>query len=114
MGNAGLIATTKATTKSTNVEFGPFRIISCRSCGCFSSDPKLGVFAPWREKNPNPPICEISQPEQIHDFLLVEADHRLAVDDGHRRALKTLVEQLLERRLVGADIFFDERDALLR
>jgi hypothetical protein len=52
--------------------------------------------------------------EQFHDLQLIEAHHRLPVDDRHRRALKSLIDQLLHRRFIGANIFFDELNALLR
>jgi hypothetical protein len=45
---------------------------------------------------------------------LVETDYGLSVDDGYRRALKALIEQLFERGLIGANIFFHELNALLR
>ena len=54
------------------------------------------------------------QSEQLHDLQLIEADHRLAVDNRHRCALKPLIDQFLHRRFIGADIFLDERNALLR
>ncbi len=52
--------------------------------------------------------------QQLHDFGLVEADHRLAVDDRYRRALKAEIDQFFQRRLIGADVFFHELNALLR
>ena len=55
-----------------------------------------------------------SQTEQLDQFLLVEPHHRLAVDDRHRRALKTLIDQFFQRRLVGADVLFNELHAPLR
>jgi len=45
---------------------------------------------------------------------LIEADHRLTINDRHRRALKALIEQFLQSGLVGAHIFFDKIDAFLR
>jgi len=54
------------------------------------------------------------QSKQLHDLQLIEAHHRLAVDDRHRCALETQIEQLLQRRFVGANIFFDKLHALLR
>lgn len=56
----------------------------------------------------------ISQSQELDDLVLVEAYHRLAVDDGYRSRLEAEIEQLFQCRLVGADIFFDESDALLR
>ena len=56
----------------------------------------------------------ISQSQELDDLVLVEAHHRFAVDDGYRRRLEAEIEQLLQCRLVGAAIFFDESDALLR
>ncbi len=55
-----------------------------------------------------------SQAKQLADFRLVESDHRLTVNDRHRRALKPLVEQFLQRRFIGADIFLYELDPFLR
>ena len=56
----------------------------------------------------------ILQTEQLHDLDLVETDNRLAIDDRYRRALKPLIDQLFHRHLIGADIFLDELNALLR
>lgn len=53
-------------------------------------------------------------PQQLHDFILVKADNRLSVDDGHRRALKAKIDQFFQCRLVGAHVFLDELNALLR
>ena len=52
--------------------------------------------------------------EQLHELELIKADHRLTVYNRHRRALKTLIDQFFHRILIGADIFLDELDALLR
>jgi hypothetical protein len=52
--------------------------------------------------------------QQVRDFGLIEADHRLAVDDCYGRALKAEIDQLFQRRLVRADVFFHELNALLR
>jgi hypothetical protein len=46
--------------------------------------------------------------------LLIEADHCRAVNNRDRGALKTLIEQFLQRGFVGADILLDELDAFLR
>ncbi len=54
------------------------------------------------------------QPEQFDKLRLIEADHGLPVDNRYRRALKTLIEQLFQRRFVGANIFLHELNALLR
>jgi len=54
------------------------------------------------------------QAEQFDELGLVETDYGLSVDDGYRRALKALIEQLFERGLIGANIFFHELDAFLR
>jgi hypothetical protein len=32
------------------------------------------------------------QSEELDDFQLIEPDHRLSIDDRHRRALKSLVD----------------------
>ena len=54
------------------------------------------------------------QAEQFSKLRLIEPDYGLPVDDRYRRALKTLIEQLFQRRLVGANIFLHELNALLR
>ena len=54
------------------------------------------------------------QAEQFSKLRLIEADYGLPVDDRYRRALKTLIKQLFQRRLVGANIFLHELNALLR
>ena len=52
--------------------------------------------------------------QQLDELVLIESDHRLTVDQSHRRALKPGVEQFFERGLIRADIFFNENNALLR
>ncbi len=47
-------------------------------------------------------------------FSLIETDHRLAVNNRDRRALKALIEQFLQSRFIRADIFLDKLNALLR
>ena len=54
------------------------------------------------------------QAEQFDKPRLIETDYRLPVDNRYRRALKTLIEQFFQRRLVGANIFLHELNALLR
>ena len=54
------------------------------------------------------------QAEQFDELRLIEADHGLPVDDRYRRALKTLIEQLFQRRLVGANVFLHELNTFLR
>jgi hypothetical protein len=36
---------------------------------------------------------------------LIESDHRFAVGDRQRCALITQIDQLFQRRLIGADVF---------
>jgi hypothetical protein len=45
---------------------------------------------------------------------LIEADYGFAIDEGHGCALKTGVEQFFQGGFIGADIFLDELNALLR
>jgi UDP-glucose 4-epimerase len=52
--------------------------------------------------------------QQLDEFSLVEADHRLAVNNCDRRALKTEIDQFFQGRLICANVFFDELNALLR
>jgi hypothetical protein len=58
-----------------------------------------------------PPLL---QPQKLLDFTLIETDHRLAVDDRHRRALITHFDQLFQGLLIGADVLIDKFNALLR
>ena len=64
----------------------------------------------WIEQNEG----KAFNPTRDSADVLVETDDGLSVDDGYRRALKALIEQLFERGLIGANIFFHELDALLR
>jgi hypothetical protein len=57
---------------------------------------------------------QILESQQLDQLVLIEADNRFAIDKGHWRALKSCVEQFLQRSLIGTDIFLDELDALLR
>ena len=56
----------------------------------------------------------ILKPQQFNQLILVEADHRFAVDQRHGRALKTGIDQFLPRSRVSANILFDKLNALLR
>jgi hypothetical protein len=48
------------------------------------------------------------------DFILIESDHRLSVDNRHRRALITHIDQFFQGLLIGADVLIDKFNALLR
>ena len=52
--------------------------------------------------------------QQLDNFSLVKTDHRLAVNDCDRRALKALIEQFLQSRFIRAHVFLDKLNALLR
>ena len=45
---------------------------------------------------------------------MIEADHRLAVNEGHRCGPEAKLDELLERSLICPDVFDDKRDAVLR
>jgi len=53
-------------------------------------------------------------PEKLRYFQLIESDDRLAVDNRHSRTLKTSIDQLFHRGLIGRYFFFDKLNALLR
>ena len=55
-----------------------------------------------------------SYSEQSANPLLIESHDRLAIDDGHRSALITHVEQLFQCRRVGAYVLVNEIDSVLR
>jgi hypothetical protein len=52
--------------------------------------------------------------QQLDNFSLVEADHRLPVNNCYRRALKAEIDQFFQRRLVCANVFLHELNTLLR
>jgi hypothetical protein len=54
------------------------------------------------------------QSEKFHNLQLIEAHHRLPVNKRHWGALKPLIDQLFHRRFIGADIFLDKLNTLLR
>ena len=60
------------------------------------------------------PNALILQPQQLDELVLIETDHRLAVDQSHRRALETRVKQFLQRGFVRPNVFLDKLNALLR
>jgi hypothetical protein len=57
---------------------------------------------------------QILQSQELDQLVLIEADYGFAIDEGHGRALKAGVEQFFQRGFIGADVFLDELDALLR
>lgn len=59
------------------------------------------------------PLGEL-KPQQLQYLGLIETNHRLTVDNRHGGALKSRVEQLLERGLVGANVLLYKVNALLR
>jgi hypothetical protein len=59
-------------------------------------------------------LPNILNSQQLHNFSLIEADHRLALNDRYRRALKAEIDQFFQRRLVRADVILYELNALLR
>jgi hypothetical protein len=56
----------------------------------------------------------VINPDELHYFYLIKPNYRFTIDNRHRRALIAQVDQLFQRSLVGAHIFFHELDALLR
>jgi len=48
------------------------------------------------------------------DFTLIEPDHSFAVDNRHRRALKSHIQQLFQSRTVGTHVLVSKFDSLLR
>jgi hypothetical protein len=48
------------------------------------------------------------------DFTLIEPDHSFAVDNRHRRALKSHIQQLFQSRTVGTHVLVNKFDSLLR
>ena len=58
--------------------------------------------------------CPLANPKEALDLAPVKADDDLAVDNRHRGRPHPELQQLLERLRILADIFRDERDAILR
>ncbi len=52
--------------------------------------------------------------DEFHYLYLIKPNYRFPIDNCHGRALIAHVDQLFQCRLIGAHIFFDELDALLR
>ena len=52
--------------------------------------------------------------DELHYFDLIKTDYRFPIDDRHGRALIAHVDQLFQCRLIGAHIFLDKLDSLLR
>ena len=48
------------------------------------------------------------------DFTLIEPDHSFAVDNSHRCALKSHIQQLFQSRPVGAHVLVNKLDSFLR
>jgi hypothetical protein len=52
--------------------------------------------------------------QKLLDFLPIETDDRCAIDEGHRRALITHVEQFFQRCPVGTHVLVNKINSLLR
>jgi hypothetical protein len=59
-------------------------------------------------------VLLVPLPKALLDFLLIESNNRLAVDDGHRCTLVTHVQQLLQCRPISAHVLVNKFDSLLR
>ena len=56
----------------------------------------------------------LGEPQDSFQLVRIESDDGLAVDDGHRGRPEPQFDQLLEGRLIRADILDRERHAVLR
>ncbi len=56
----------------------------------------------------------MSEAQKRVDPILIEADHRLPVDDDYGGALEPASQQVLQRILILADVLLNEIDAFLR
>ena len=52
--------------------------------------------------------------DEFHDLYLIKPNHRFAINDRYGRALIPHIDQLFQRCLIGAHIFFHKLDTLLR
>lgn len=56
----------------------------------------------------------LDEAQDLLEFLLIKSDHRLAIDEGHRRGPEAQLHEFLECSLVRPDVFDNKRDAMLR
>jgi hypothetical protein len=56
----------------------------------------------------------LGEAQDFLEFLAIKSDHRLAIDEGHRRGPAAQLHEFLERSLVRPDVLDDKRDAVLR
>jgi hypothetical protein len=70
--------------------------------------------APRRHPRACPDLIRLGEAQKFLEFLAIKPDHRLAVNEGHRRGPEAQLHELLERSLIRPDVFDDERDTVLR
>ena len=56
----------------------------------------------------------LSDAQDFLKFLGIKSNHRLAVDEGHRRGPEAQLHEFLECSLVRPDVLDDKLDAMLR
>jgi len=56
----------------------------------------------------------LGEAKDFLEFLAIKSDHRLAIDEGHRRGPEAQLHEFLECSLVRPDVLDDKRDAVLR
>ena len=61
-----------------------------------------------------PAFIQLGEAQKLLEFFAIKADHRLAINEGHRGGPKAKLDEFLERGLVRSDVFDDKRDTVLR
>jgi hypothetical protein len=56
----------------------------------------------------------LGEAQEFLEFLAIKSDHRLAIDEGHRRGPEAQLHEFLERSLVPPDVLDGKRNAVLR
>jgi len=56
----------------------------------------------------------LGEAQNLLELLAIKSNHRLAIDEGHRRGPKAQLHEFLECSLVRPDVLDDKPDAVLR
>lgn len=56
----------------------------------------------------------LGEAQDLLEFFAIKSDHRLAIDEGHRRGPEAELHEFLECSLVRPDILDGKRNAVLR
>jgi hypothetical protein len=80
----------------------------------YPRSPRRRPATPHQGPQAFPAFIQLSDAQKLLEFFAIKADHRLAIDEGHRSGPEAELDEFLERGLVRSDVFDDKRNTVLR